>query len=496
MIQRVIILGGGSAGYLTAIAVKSRLPGLRVDVIRSKDIGVIGVGEGSTYGFTHFLHRYLRIPFKTFFEVARPTWKLGLKFIWGPRAEPFFYSFYNTQLNELLRGLSKSKGYYCDAEMECEHPATALMLHDRIFERQPDGRPAMHLTLSYHFENERFVQFLEAYATTMGVATIDDTVIHVHHDDSGVRGLVRKAGPAEQADLYVDYSGFVSALLGKALGEPFVSFKSTLACDRAVVGGWDRTSEPIKPYTTCETMASGWCWQIEHETRINRGYVYSSAFISDDEAEREFRAANSKIGPTRVVKFTSGRYERAWVNNVVAIGNAYGFVEPLEATALGVIGVQASLLADCLRDADAEPRPTQRTQFNRHVARFWDNIRAFLAVHYKFNTRLKSPFWDHCLNDTDMTGAEEVLEVYRENGPTPLWEPTLIDSANQFGLAGYFAMLVGQCVPYRKTHTPVEAEWNAWNSARRDYRTRAQAGFSVAESLAMIRSPQWQWPSP
>src|SRR4030095_13528653 len=119
--------------------------------------------------------------------------------------------------------------------------------------------------------------------------------------------------------------------------------------DRAVVGGWDRAAgEPIKPYTTCQTMNSGWCWQIEHERRVHRGYVYFSAFISDENAEREFRAACPRVGPTRIVKFVSGRYERNWVKNVVAIGNASGFVEPLEATALGVIAMQCRLLAGSL----------------------------------------------------------------------------------------------------------------------------------------------------
>src|SRR6185436_16833377 len=134
----------------------------------------------------------------------------------------------------------------------------------------------------------------------------------------------------------------------------------TLFCDRAVVGGWNRSEsvDPIiKPYTTCETMDSGWCWQIEHVNRINRGYVYASSFISDEEAEREFRARNPKVGPTRLVKFVSGRRERGWVKNVVGIANSYGFVEPLESTSLGVICDQCQNLAGSLMDSDRQPGP-------------------------------------------------------------------------------------------------------------------------------------------
>src|SRR6185369_9411983 len=151
------------------------------------------------------------------------------------------------------------------------------------FERGRGGGPVfLGLAYAYHFENEKFVQFLEGYASAQGVDIVDDTVAQVKQDEKGVSELLMASGRSETADFYVDASGFASLLLGKTLGEPFESFKSTLFCDRAVVGGWDRgLEEIIKPYTTCETMEAGWAWQIEHENRVNRGYVYSSDFISD-----------------------------------------------------------------------------------------------------------------------------------------------------------------------------------------------------------------------
>src|SRR5262249_35835047 len=159
----------------------------------------------------------------------------------------------------------------------------------------------------------------------------------VEQDEHCITGLKLASGRSRDADLYVDCSGFRSVLLSEALGEPFVNFSSTLYCDRALAGGWDRTTERIKPYTTAETLDAGWCWQTEHPNRIIRGYVYSSAFISDEDAEREFRSKNPKIEKARLLKFPSGRYRNSWVKNVVAIGNASGFVEPLEATSLHVI---------------------------------------------------------------------------------------------------------------------------------------------------------------
>ena len=329
----------------------------------------------------------------------------------------------------------------------------------------------------------------------MGVEIREDKVLEVKQDDSGIAGLVLESGVTAAADLYVDSSGFVSLLLGKTLGEPFNSFKSSLFCDRAVVGGWTRSDEPIHPYTTCETMDSGWCWQIEHETRINRGYVYCSSFIGDEEAERQFRAKNPKVGPTRIVKFVTGCYPRAWVKNVVAIGNATGFVEPLEATALGVIATQSWLLADSLIDSDRMMLPTQMAAFNDYHLRSWVAIRACIAMHYKFNTRLDTPFWRECREKTDLAGAERVVEYYRQNGPSALHKVTLLDPHDQFQAGGYYTLLLGMKVPFRQRSLDA-AESRRWEAFRQHNRQIAQKALTAREAMDMIRSPRWKWGSP
>ena len=502
MVRKVIIVGGGSAGFMAALALRTRIPDLDVLVIRSKDIGIIGVGEGSTTGLTRFLHGYLKISPKKFHEVANPMWKLGLRFVWGPRPQPFMYSF-GRGLDSRVEGFRKPLGYYCGPDATANdgadgltyaEPMSALMGQDRVFPHGADGLPQVHASLSYHFENERFVTFLEGFAAAVGVRVLDDTITEVHRDDHGVTGLRLASGRDEAADLYVDCSGFTSLLLGKTLEEPFESFGSSLFCDRAVVGGWDRAAdEPIKPYTTCETMNSGWCWQIEHEHRVNRGYVYCSSFISDDEAEREFRQKNPNVGPTRIVRFVSGCYRRNWVGNVVAIGNASGFVEPLEATALGAIALQARLLVGTLLDADREVRPVQAANYAAVNRRMWQSIRAFIAIHYKFNTRLDTPFWRACWNDTDLAGAAPLVEYYRENGPSGFWEQLLLEPGDQFRVGGYVTLLLGQRVPYKSTYAPPDSERKAFAERCRKHREAAQRAITVREALDAIRSPRWDW---
>ena len=220
-----------------------------------------------------------------------------------------------------------------------------------------------------------------------------------------------------------------------------------------MIGGWPRTSEPIKPYTVAETMDAGWCWQIEHEHWINRGYVYSSRFISDEDAQAELLRKNPRVAnEPRVVKFRSFRSERMWVGNVIGIGNASGFVEPLEATALQVICVQTSTLVDALKDSLFEPTRTMIAHYNTYNTEQWDDIRDFLAVHYKYNTRLDTPFWRACRADIPLAGAEPIVEFYRKTGPARCSTGILLHPTNSFGLEGYLAMLVGQQVPHEKRY--------------------------------------------
>jgi len=491
-INKVIVLGGGSAGFMAALALKMKMPDLTVTVIRSKDIGIIGVGEGSTVSLTEFLHQYLRVNPRRFYQMTEPTWKLGLKFIWGTRPH-FFYSFDAQQLVAKRPELPKPAAFYCDADMECAEPMSAMMAYNRVFARGPDGLPKFHNSFSYHIENDKYVSFLEAFAANVGINIVEDTVAHVQQDEAGISGLVLKSGKTETADLYVDCSGFVSLLLGKTLQEPYIDFKSSLFCDRAVVGGWTRQGEPILPYTTCETMNSGWCWQIEHVNRINRGYVYCSSFISDDEAERELRAMAPKVGPTRIVKFISGRYQRNWVKNVVAIGNASGFVEPLEATALGIIAVQSRLLADCLAVTDRQIRKTYRDNVNKHHSLIWDAIRGFIAIHYKYNNRIDTPFWRECLEKTDLSVGVEPLEYYQENGPDAFWGWMTVGLHDPFSLGGWVSLLLGQRVPYKYKHQPSDAEMQAFNAWREKNRMMAQNSMTAEQVLAAINSPSWQW---
>ena len=494
MVHSVLVLGGGSAGFLAAITLKTRLPQLPVTVLRSKEFGIIGVGEGTTVFFPNFLHGYAKIDPGEFVRHAHPTFKLGIKFLWGPR--PHFYYTFSRQFDMRYVALPKETGYYCDRDADDICVNAALMAHDRAFERSEQGFPVNRNDVAYHVENAHFVAFLESQATRLGVQIEDDTVTMVKRrsEDGGVDALLCASGRSFHADLFVDCSGFRSVLLGETLQEPFTSFSPSLFCDRAVVGGWARQpGEVIKPYTTAETMDHGWCWRIDHEHRINRGYVYSSAFVSDDDAREEFTRKHPRVRDTRVVKYVSGCYRRGWVHNVVAIGNSFGFVEPLESTSLAAICDQCKSLANSLVDSLLDPGPGMALAYNIRQAKQWADIRAFLAVHYKFNTRLDTPFWHACRNDTDLADAAPFAEYYLDNGPSTLWREELIGGHDVFGFEGYLALMVGMNVPYKRRYHPTDHEIATWRTIQQSNRQKGANGHTVQQTLDLVRNPNWKF---
>ncbi len=490
-IEKVIILGGGSAGFIAALTLKRRLPHLQVTLLRSPDIGVIGVGEGTTAVFPRHFFEQLKLKPQQFYREAEPTWKLGIKFLWGP-FDHFFYTFAYEYQNR-YPDLSRNNGFFYEPSVGYAGQISALMAHDKAFARRPDGLPQFHNHHAFHIENQKLVAWLEKVSREFGIE-IRDVTVRAEPGPGGIASLVTESGERITGDLYVDCSGFRSELLGRALGEPFLGYDDTLFCDRAVIGGWARTDEPIKPYTVAETMDCGWCWQIEHEHWINRGYVYSSKFISDDAALKEFLGKNPKVSnDPRVVKFRTGRYQRNWVGNVVGIGNAVGFVEPLEATALQVICVECMTLADSLIDSICEPNPTLIELYNSYNAQAWDDIRDFLAVHYRFNTRLDNPFWRACRQDTKLHGAEFLVRFYQENGPSVVAGAQLLHTSNSFGMDGYLAMLVGQGVPHAKPFKPSGKEAESWRSRCYTWATDARRALDVKQCLEAIRRPGMKW---
>jgi hypothetical protein len=259
-ISSIVVLGAGSAGLMTALTLKRKLPQLSVRVVRSPDIAIIGVGEATTLAFLKHFFEYLRMKPRDFYMEARPTWKMGIRFLWGPRKE-FFYTF-AFEFEKRLPELTRNNGFYYSEERPWLGRSSAFMAHDKVFPRRPDGMPQFHGNHAFHIENVTYVGWLENRCREIGVV-ITDATVKAETGGEGIAALITSAGERITGDLYVDASGFRSELLGRALNEPFRSYADSLFSDRAVIGGWPRAKgEPILPYTVAETMDAGWCWRI------------------------------------------------------------------------------------------------------------------------------------------------------------------------------------------------------------------------------------------
>ena len=418
MIKKVVVVAGGSAGFLCALGLRAKMPDLEVKVIRLTDAEP-GLNLSASPPLTRFLHGFLSLDLKRFVEQMRPVWTLGHRMIWGPRGH--FYSPNTSQLNQKLPYMPRNNAFYVGDDADGVGPLSALMAHDKAFFRAQNGQPAWHWDSGYQLDTALVLAGLQRFAQAIGIEVIEDTLANVNQDETGVSGLVLGSGATVTADLYVDASEARSLLLGKALKEPFVSYKSSLMCDRMVVGNWTRSYEAVHPYVTCETMEAGWCWQMELQNKIDRGYVYSSAFISDDQAEAEYRRKCPEVQSVRArCSLPVGGTKRGWVKNVVAVGAAEAFVEPLASTELGIVAARSQLLSEILIETGRQVPAAQIKLYNRHYTRLWDNVRRYLALNYKFNTRLETTFWQAARKDVDITGGETIVEYYRQCGPSSL----------------------------------------------------------------------------
>ena len=458
---------------------------MKIVVVRSTKLGVIGVGEGTIPSVMHFLHRFLDIDRFELYREVKASPKLGIHYLWGRRS--FFNYTFTGQLTRPHHLLAKPRGFYCEENFEYADLNSSLMVYDKACLRHPDGRPQMNGNHAYHLENKRFVAYLESLTDQLGIEKIDALVERVDQNAEGIQSLILDNGQEIFGDLFVDCSGFRSELLGKALNVELVDFSNSLFCDRAVVGGWEREQEAYHPYTTAETMDAGWCWKIEHDDLINRGYVFSSAFLDDGQAVEEYQQKNPKAKVGKVIRFDSGVRRRSWVKNVVAIGNAVGFVEPLEATAIGLICDSIVRLVGAIKSSDGQIFPIQREVFNLETEEKWNTIREFLALHYKFNTRLDTPFWQAARADVDIGNAQRLVDYYQCIGPdfSALHEL----KANFFTAEGYLVMLLGQDVPHAHKVQFSNEELARWAQIKSRLRQLADDAFDVPEFLALVRSP-------
>ena len=421
---RVIIVGGGTAGWMTAAALARLLPNrCSVHLVESEAIGIVGVGEATLPHIRAFNER-IGIPEAEFMAATRATFKLGIEFNdWGAIGDSYIHPFgtfgdgrdeidfhhYWTRLRR--EGLPV-------APLD-EYSMGVMVGRMNRFQLPSSDAESIASTFgyAYQFDATLFAPYLRRLAEGMGARRTEGRVVAVNRDgESGdIESITMESGETIEGDLFVDCSGFISLLLGKALQEPWEDWSRWLPADRAVAMPC-RTETSVTPYTSASAMGAGWRWRIPLQHRTGNGYVYSSAFIGDDEARDALVAAveGAPIAEPRVLRFQAGRRRRSWVHNCVAAGLASGFLEPLESTSIYLI--QAAITALIELFPERRISPVDRDEFNRLIDLEYDRIRDFLILHYHATSRSDSPFWDYVRTMEVPDTLAEKIELFRRRG--------------------------------------------------------------------------------
>lgn len=444
-IGRVVIVGGGTAGWMTAAAASRFLDDGRrtITLIESDAIGTVGVGEATIPPIRGFNAR-LGIEEAEFLHETGGTPKLGIEFVnWGERGEAYIHPFgtfgrdiEGLNFHQLWLKLRDEAGIGGIEDYAISIQAARAK---RFAPPSPDPRsPLSGLEYAYHFDAGLYAAFLRRRAEAQGTIRIEGRIVHVDRDDRGHVAAVRLEGDRRvEGDLFIDCSGFRSLLLGEAMGVGFEDWSHWLPCDRAIAVPTERTL-PLLPYTRAIAHDAGWQWRIPLQHRTGNGHVYASAFTTDEDAERVLRA-HLDAAPTaepRRLSFKAGRRARMWEGNVVALGLSAGFLEPLESTSIHLIQDGISKLFGLF--PDMRFTDVERDEFNRLMGNQYEAIRDFIILHYCATQRDDTPFWRHVRTMALPDTLTRKIALFREKGRIFRYDDEL------FTVPSWVAVMLGQ----------------------------------------------------
>ena len=417
----IVVLGGGSAGWITACLLHHRWAdrGGKVTVVESPDIGIIGVGEGSTPQLKAMFD-HLGIAEAEWMAACDATYKLGIRFSgWSERAgfESYFHPFpgpvdLHTEPAFTHNVMLARRGGDVPA-----HPDEWFLAS--VLAEAGKGPQAAEVfpfapSYGYHFDAHKLGAFLRDWAVARGVVHRPLTVERVEVGETGeVAALLCEGGERVTGDLFVDCSGFRAVIAGDALGGEFLPFADNLFNDRAVVVPTERVTD-FKPQTGAVAMQAGWRWHIPLTTRTGNGYVYSSKYVSDEDAAAELLAAvglsDSEAEP-RFLRMKVGRMRQSWRGNCLAAGLSQGFIEPLEATALHIVIATALEFAEAYEAGGFTAQ--HRDTFNANIGARYDAIRDYIVAHYRLNQRSDTQYWrDNAANQNLSDGLKAMLTAW------------------------------------------------------------------------------------
>jgi tryptophan halogenase len=416
IVKKVVIAGGGTAGWTVAAALAKQLGSLLdITLIESDEIGTVGVGE-STIPTVRGFHRLLGLDEREFMRATQASFKLGIEFLdWARVGDRYFHSFGQI-------GRSTWMGDFQHMWLEARAQGFAGPLGDHCFELQAaeaskfstsENSP---INYAYHLDATAYGQFLRRFSEPLGVRRVEGRIAEVRQapETGFIEALVLQSGQVVEGDLFIDCTGFRGLLIEQTLQTGYEDWTHWLSTDSAIAVQTEATG-PARPYTRAAAHKAGWRWQIPLQHRVGNGLVFASEFLSDDEAHAMLaeRVEGAMLIEPRLIRFQTGRRRKAWNKNCIAFGLASGFVEPLESTSIHLIMIGVTRLMQLFPFAGVNDALADR--FNLMSERELEGIRDFIILHYHLNERDDSPFWRRCREMDIPDSLAERIALFRDN---------------------------------------------------------------------------------
>lgn len=448
-VRRIVIVGGGTAGWMAAAPLAQRLarnPTHPCDVllVESPEIGTIGVGE-ATLPTIRLYNEALGLDGADFVRKTQASFKLGIEFKdWGHIGNRFFHGFgdFGPPLAGLpahAHWLRLAQEFNNMPELENWSMPSVMARHGK-FAPSNDQAPGLTDAYAYgfHFDAGLYAGYLRDYAMARGAQRIEGMIVDVEqHPESGfVTAVKLRDGRRVEGDLFIDCSGFRGLLIEGALKAGYEDWSGYLPCNSAQAVPCAKVAE-LTPYTRSTAQEAGWTWRIPLQHRTGNGHVYSNGFTTDEQARRVLLDSldGAALDEPRQLRFVTGRRRQSWVKNVVAIGLSAGFVEPLESTSINLIETAVGKLLELFPDRDCHPGLVD--EFNRVMGIRYESVRDFIILHYKLTKRSDSEFWRYCANMAIPDSLRHQIELFRHTGRV-----AIVDRGG-FAEPSFVAMIMG-----------------------------------------------------
>jgi tryptophan halogenase len=469
-VNRVVIVGGGTAGWMAASALSKSFPGkLQIDLIESDEIGTVGVGEATIPPIKNF-HLLLGLAEADFLRAVNGTFKLGIEFEnWGSLGERYFHPF-------AAHGADSWAAQFHHYWVRARQRGEAAPLDDFSFEAvlaragrfgQEGERKAGY---AYHFDAGLYARLLRGISEKQGVRRTEGKVVDVRLDGASgfIESVVLDSGEVMQGDLFIDCSGFRGLLIEQALETGWEDWGHWLRSDRAIAVQTEAVAPP-SPYTRSTARSCGWQWKIPLQNRVGNGLVFSSEHMSEDAARKSLldNVEGRPITEPRTIRFRTGRRLRQWNRNCVALGLASGFLEPLESTSIHLI--QNSLIRLVKLFPSSGVYQSEIDQFNREVKTEIEQIRDFIILHYHVTRRADTPYWNECRQMRVPDTLAHKLSLFASGGKI------FRDNNELFSETSWIAVMVGQGIVPSSYHPFAD---NMSDGELRDLMARVRAGIA------------------